>query len=214
MGFWKEGKQLDRNSTLPTLLTADAATLKISNQKNGRMGQTIHQEAIDTNHCPVKALARRLSHILNNGGTDDTLICMYKDADNISAVTPTDLIKAIRASVRALKLHEAGIDPDIVGVHSLRAGGAMALKLHGESDTTIMKHGRWSGLTFLQYIHNQIGHLSKDLSKKMATPIPFTNIASIQAPATPQNQTTQNIIPRHLSIGFGPADNAIQRLRL
>ena len=166
VGFWKNGMQLDRNSPLPTLLTADAATLKISNQKNGRMGQTIHQESIQANHCPVKALARRLSHILNNGGNDDTLICMYKNNENISAVTPADLIQAIRASVRALKLHKAGIDPDIVGVHSLRAGGAMALKLHSESDTTIMKHGRWSGLTFLQYIHNQIGHLSKDLSKK------------------------------------------------
>ena len=214
VGFWKNGMQLDRNSPLPTLLTADAATLKISNQKNGRMGQTIHQESIQANHCPVKALARRLSHILNNGGNDDTLICMYKNNENISAVTPADLIQAIRASVRALKLHKAGIDPDIVGVHSLRAGGAMALKLHGESDTTIMKHGRWSGLTFLQYIHNQIGHLSKDLSKKMATPIPFTNIASIQAASTSQNQTTPNIMPSHLSIDFGPAENAIHRLRL
>jgi hypothetical protein len=80
-------------------------------------------------------------------------------------------------------LDQAGIDPDIVGVHSLRAGGAMSLKLQGESDTTIMKQGRWSGLTFLQYIHNQIGHLSKDLSKTMATEIPFLNIAAIQPPS-------------------------------
>ena len=64
----------------------------------------------------------------------------------------------------------------------------MALKLHGESDMTIMKHGRWSGLTFLQYIHNQIGHLSKDLSKKMAMPVPFKNIASIQGPSEPRQQ--------------------------
>jgi hypothetical protein len=214
VGFWKNGKQLDRNSSLETLLLADAATLKISNQKNGRMGQTIHKESIHANHCPVKALARRLSHILGNGSTDDTLICMYKEAGKISAVTPTDLIQAIRDSIRTLNLHKAGIDPDIVGVHSLRAGGAMALKLHGESDTTIVKHGRWSGLTFLQYIHNQIGHLSKDLSKKMATPIPFTNIASIHAATGIQNQTTPNIMPRHLSIDCGPADNATRHLRL
>ena len=182
VGFWKNGKQLDRNSILSTLLTADAATLKISNQKNGRMGQTIHQESLQENYCPVKALARRISHILTNGGTADTPLCMYKETATESTVTPKDMIQLIRASVKRLKLNEAGIDPDIVGVHSLRAGGAMALKLHGESDTTIMKQGRWSGLTFLQYIHNQIGHLSKNLSKKMATPIPFTNIASIQHP--------------------------------
>jgi len=63
-----------------------------------------------------------------------------------------------------LKLDEAGINPDLVGVHSLRAGGAMSLKVQGESDTTIQKMGRWTSSTFLMYIHNQIGHLSKDLS--------------------------------------------------
>jgi hypothetical protein len=30
----------------------------------------------------------------------------------------------------------------------------MALKLHGFDDTTIMKVGRWTLLTFTQYIHN------------------------------------------------------------
>jgi hypothetical protein len=181
VGFWRKGKQLDRASPLKILLTADAATLKISNQKNGKMGQTIHQEGIQQPYCPVKALARRIAHILANGGTANTLLCMYKSSTKgESTVTPADMILMLRTSVKRLKLNEAGIDPDIIGVHSLRAGGAMALKLHGESDTTIMKQGRWSGLTFLQYIHNQIGHLSKNLSKKMATPLPFTNIASIQ----------------------------------
>ncbi len=67
---------------------------------------------------------------------------------------------------RVLGLDKAGIDTDLIGAHSLRAGGAMALKLMGGSDTVIMKQGRWSGLTFLMYIHNQIAHLSYDLSKK------------------------------------------------
>ena len=45
-------------------------------------------------------------------------------------IEPQDIINAVRQAVRTLKLHEAGIDPDLVGVHSLRAGGAMALQLH------------------------------------------------------------------------------------
>ena len=49
-----------------------------------------------------------------------------------------DLITAIRTAIRTLKLEQDGINPDLVGVHSLRAGGAMSLKLQGESDTTIM----------------------------------------------------------------------------
>ena len=76
-----------------------------------------------------------------------------------------------------------GIDPDLVGVHSLRAGGAMALKLHGVDDSTIMKIGRWTSMTFLMYIHNQIAHINKDLSRKMSRPLPFLNIAAIEPPA-------------------------------
>ena len=90
------------------------------------------------------------------------------------------MILHIRAAVTTLNLHTGGIDPYLVGVHSLRAGGAMAMKLHGFNDTTIMKTGRWTSLTFLQYIHNQIAHLSKDLSKKMGMHIKFTNIAAIE----------------------------------
>ena len=73
------------------------------------------------------------------------------------------MLTVIRESIAALNLYKGGIDPDLIGVHSLRAGGAMALKLHGASDTTIMKTGHWTSLTFLEYIHNQIAHLSKDL---------------------------------------------------
>ena len=87
----------------------------------------------------------------------------------------------VRKAASKLKLHDQGIDPDLIGAHSLRAGGAMALKLHGFSDTTIMKMGRWRSLTFTQYIHNQIAHLAKDISSKMSMPLPFLNIASIEA---------------------------------
>ena len=55
----------------------------------------------------------------------------------------------------------------------------MALKLHGYSDTTIMKMEQWTSLTFLKYIHNHIAHLSKDISKKMSMPLPFVNAAEI-----------------------------------
>lgn len=55
----------------------------------------------------------------------------------------------------------------------------MALKLHGYNDTTIMKMGRWTSLTFLMYIHTQIAHLGKDISKDMAKELPFLNIACI-----------------------------------
>ena len=89
------------------------------------------------------------------------------------------MITSIRHSVRSLKLHNNGIDADLVDAHLLRAGGAMALKLAGADNITIMKMGRWSGLTSLQYIHNQISHISSGLSNKMSTDIDFINISAI-----------------------------------
>ena len=156
--------------------------MKITNLKNGKMGETIHQHATNTSFCPIKVAARRVHHILKNKGKDTALICdYYKKSNKVwNQVTQTDMNKHLRATVTNLKLDKAGITPDLVGVHSFRAGGAMALKLNGATDTTIMKMGRWTSLTFLQYIHNQIAHLSTDLSTKMSTNLKFQNIAAIE----------------------------------
>ena len=147
------------------------------------MGGTIHQEALNKACCPIKALAYRVNHILTHGGKEDALLCTYyvtrKKKSSCKHITSTDIIRTIRTATKVLKLAKQAIDPDLVGAHSLCAGGAMALKLHGYDDTTIMKVGRWTSLTFLQYVHNQIAHLAKDVSKKMSMPLPFLNIAAI-----------------------------------
>ena len=100
------------------------------------------------------------------------------------------MVAGVRTTVTKLQLNTQGIDPDLVGAHSLRAGGAMALKLHGYDDMTIMKMRWWTSLTFLQYIHNQIAHLAKDICTRMSIELPFVNIAAIektgaQPPAAP-----------------------------
>ena len=184
VGFFKDGKIVPRSSPISVLLTCDSATLKITNQKNGRMGETIHQEATGTDLCPIQALAHIVSDILSNGGSEDSLLCDIKNENDCwEAITSKDIVDLVRVAATALNLKEQAIDPDLLGSHSLRAGGAMALKLHGEADTTIKKMGRWTSLTFLQYIHNQIAHLSKDMSKKMSMPLPFLNIAAIEGAA-------------------------------
>ena len=186
IGFFKNGKVLSRRASLNTLLQADSATLKITNQKNGRMGETIHHETVkNAPHGPVQALARRVHHIISNGGTENNLLCDYISEDGIwTPVTASDMRTTLRQVVTDMKLDSKGIDADLIGVHSLRAGGAMAMKLHGLDDTTIMKQGRWTSLTFLMYIHTQIAHLGKDISKKMNTSLPFLNIAKIEGPTT------------------------------
>jgi hypothetical protein len=180
VGFFKDGKIIARTSPLDALLACDAATLKINNQKNGRMGDTIHQQAINKDCCPVRALAIRVNDILTHGGSHDTLLCEYYTTSGFIAIESKEIIDLVRTTAASLGLNEFAIDPDLLGSHSLRAGGAMALKLHGYDDTTIMKMGRWTSLTFLQYIHNQIAHLSKDISQRMSEPLPFLNIAAIE----------------------------------
>jgi len=127
--FFKHGNLVDKLLPLDQLITSDSATLNISNQKNGQIEQTIHHESCDSPHSPVKALARRVYHILNNGGTTDFLICEYMENEPLHTVTPTNMIQLIRKVAMALKLHKAGIDIDLIGNHSLRVGGAMYLKL-------------------------------------------------------------------------------------
>ena len=129
--------------------------------------------------CAVKALAQIVREILQDGGTDDTLLCAFKSQDEWLLVESSHVVAMVRDVATNLGLAKQAIDPDLIDAHSLCAGGAMALKLHGYDDTTIMKMGRWTSLTFLQYIHNQIAHLSKDISRKMSIELPFVNVAAI-----------------------------------
>ena len=143
------------------------------------MGQTITQHASGSTTCPVAALAIVVHKILATGGDDNTLLCSVKTISGWEDIESSQIISAVQDTATELKLHEQAIDPDLVGAHLLCAGGAMALKLHGYDDTIIMKMGRWTSLTFLQCIHNQIAHLSKDISSKMSIPLPFVNFAAI-----------------------------------
>lgn len=147
------------------------------------MGEVVHHETTGEKGA-VAALARRVAHILHHGGSDDTPICNYFENGKWHDVTQRQMLRRVRRAVRKLKLEVQGIDVDIIGNHSLRSGGAMALKLAGFSDTEIMKFGRWKSTTWTMYIHNQIAHLSKGVASGMSQHIPFLNIGYIEPPST------------------------------
>jgi len=65
--FFKNGKTLPRRSPLTILKEGDSATMKITNQKNGRMGQTIYHKSTNYRGA-VAALAAQVYHILSDGG--------------------------------------------------------------------------------------------------------------------------------------------------
>ena len=189
IGFWKNKKQLSRYSSLDELLQADAASMRITNQKNGRMGELIYQEATGPTGA-VAALARRVHHVLSNGGTDTNLICNVFHNNKWTSVTGADMVAGTRRAVKSLKLHEQGFDPDLVRSHSLRAGGAMALKLMNYKDSTIRKLGRWSSDTWQMYIHAQIDQLHHGVAAAMGTHLPFHNIAFMEPPGHHQSSAT------------------------
>ena len=168
--FYHNGVIISNNSPLPVLLQANGVALCIDNQKNGTRGETIFHHAMPGNIiCPVAALARRVSSVVQLGGGDLAPISTVGSGH----VTAANVRVLLRSSVAALKLYRQGIKVADVGSHSLRAGGAMAMKLNGCDLITIMKSGRWTSLTFLTYIHNQVAHLGANITHRMAHPVPF-----------------------------------------
>jgi hypothetical protein len=174
---------LDKTLPFSTLLTqCTAETMNIYNQKNGKRNQSVHHEAKQGKKCPVKALIRRLHHILSNTSTGHTIISTYFAQTAGKVLRATDINSAIKAAVIQLGLQQYGFHPDQISSHSLRAGGAMALHLNHQTSATIRLMGRWSSDTFLDYIHSQIAAFSTCLSTAMSKNIIFNNIGFQRMP--------------------------------
>jgi integrase len=155
-------------------MSADAVTLYLENQKNGQKGATIHHTAVlDSWFCPVKALARRVSDITEQGfGRATPLSCVSPGSHVISK----HIVATVREAARITRLPDHGYNLMRIGAHSLRASGAMAMKLSGAEADTIMKVGRWTSSTFLVYIHSQIAALTAGLAQRMVHPVYFHNV--------------------------------------
>lgn len=178
--LWCNNNRLDPLLPLNYLLThCTAATLNISNQKNGKRSQTIHHDDLPGPHSPVKAIIRRIKHIHLFSTSPHTLLGTYFNSSYPTgkSVSAADMHKAIQSAVKKLNLQKHGLLPCHVGTHSFRAGGATAMHLHGIDHNTIKKMGRWSSDTFMSYIHEQIAAFSSGISLTMSKPITFRNVA-------------------------------------
>ena len=111
-------------------------------------------------------------------------------AHGMATSTPLSFIRAgshVVAKDITILIHQAAVNTNLVaqgydlrrvGTHSLRASGVMALKLQGVGDLTIKKNGRWTGDTWLTYIHSQIGAINAGLAARMALRIHFVNVGA------------------------------------
>ncbi len=101
---------------------------------------------------------------------------VYHKSGRTSKVSDRDIGIAVRWGATYDGLLLKGYTLNQISSHSLQAGGAMALKLSEASDSTIMRVGRWTSLTYLTYIHTQIGALTAGAAWKMSTVFTFQNV--------------------------------------
>jgi hypothetical protein len=159
------------------LLMADSATICIANTKNGTKGMVVHHDAFGGPICPVAALARRIANIQQAKSPRCPINSVFPPAGRIpTLVSDRDIGTAIQWGATFDCLLTCGYTLDRISSHSLRAGRAMAMKLGGALDSTIIRVGRWLSLTYLTYIHSQIGALTASLSKLMAKQRMFQNM--------------------------------------
>jgi hypothetical protein len=134
--------------------------------------------ATDNVTCPVKAMARRVADVFTITGDPETPL--YKTSSSRAPIiNQAQITKAVRRAITRLGLKHKFFTATNTGSHSLRAGGSTDLKLNGANITSIMKQGRWTILTFLTYIHNQLSHLSASNLLMMSNPITLFNLLSI-----------------------------------
>ncbi len=139
MQLWKDSNLLDHGLELRALLMAESATISIANMKNVTKGAVVHHDAIGGAICPVAALARQIANLR---GMEPT--CGLSMVCHPAACTRRVLDQCITVAVREATfdcLLDKGYTLNRISSHSLRDGGAMAMKLSGATDSNIMRIG-------------------------------------------------------------------------
>jgi hypothetical protein len=171
---------LPRDAPDELMSTADGATLKLDNQKNGWKGVCVYYETNgDLLNCPVRALSRCYLHLRKHQADSKTFLTAYFEEGRKQAdVTNEDVSKAIKCAGSALEYPtKNGIPIARLDKHSLRSGGANALSLAGYSDTQIQKMGRWCRVTFKEYIREELACFLDGMSTSMKKQFEFVKVA-------------------------------------
>ena len=165
--LWRRHKIIPNNSPRETLLTADAVTINLANQKNGKKNDTLHHSHSGCpTFCPVTSMAHLVAELQDL--PDDTPVGTYRNGPVLEQVSADTIRSVIQIGAAGDNLTSRGYSLDRIGSHSLRSGGAVHLKLCGYDHDIIKKLGRWSSDTYLRYIQSQIGELTSGIAINMA----------------------------------------------
>jgi hypothetical protein len=113
-------------------------TVSIANTKNGTKGAVIHHKAFGGPICPVAVLARQIANI-QMGPHRGLINIVHTATGRTSCISDRDIGIAVQWGAMADSLISQGYTLDCISSHSLCAGGAMAMKLSGASNSTIMR---------------------------------------------------------------------------
>jgi hypothetical protein len=193
---------LSKNNPYSLIATADSATLKLDNQKNEWKGVCMHQEvngeAID---CPVQALARRVIHLWGKCASGKMFLSGFYVDGKRWEVTGENISKGLKMAATLLQYPAMwGILIARINTHSLGSGGANALALSGYSDTQIQKMGHWKGITFKEYIREELACYSTGMSTSMKQNFKFVNISG-----NAYHDVTQNCMTNKYNINCAAA---------
>ena len=182
--FFKDGKLVPHSSI--HLADSDSVSITFETQKNEEKNETVTQERTDDPIlCPVKSFAKRIHQIRSHKNTtSSTPINTVKINGRLYQISSKDNINFLRKSVNSMDTKLLGFEAHEIGTHSIRSGGAMAMKLAGIDDTTIQLLGRWKSNSFLKYIRKQIAQFTSNISKRMLENQSFTHIPNfIRSPS-------------------------------
>ena len=114
--------------------------------------------------------AKIITEVRNYPGTDkveDRKINILVDKGKTKEITSAQVRTKLRAAAASVGKDTLGFLPEEIGCHLLRSGAAMAMKLAGVSEYTIMIIGRWKSMAFLEYIRKQVAEFSINISDRM-----------------------------------------------
>ena len=162
------------------MLSAAAATLRITGQKNLFKGACVHHGALEgkTFACTVKALERLVAHIWVHTFDGTKILYVYWDSVGKGDVTDKDMIFHMKFAASKLVYPSRNILMDSIDAHSKREGGACAMKLAVFDDDIIIKIGKWlpSSSRFLEFIQQKISGFSQGLATKIIRIAIFKNM--------------------------------------
>ena len=118
---------------------------------------------------PVVAWRKTITRILTTipNATKETTVCSFGERGIVTEITGEVSRTRLKVIVNLIGEPTLGFNEDAVGLHSIRAGGAMAMFLSGTSEIIIQRVGRWSSFAFLEYIREQVDCFTLGVSQKM-----------------------------------------------